>query len=40
MRNLLVSSEPPTCPTRLSEWLRAHADSVGLHYASELARRR
>jgi uncharacterized protein YbjT (DUF2867 family) len=40
MRNLLVSSEPPTCPTRLSVWLREHADSVGLHYASELARRR
>ena len=40
MRNLLVSSEPPPCRARLSEWLKKNADSVGMHYASELSRRR
>ena len=40
MRNLLVSTEPPPCTTRLSEWLRQNADSVGAHYESELALRR
>jgi uncharacterized protein YbjT (DUF2867 family) len=40
MRNLLVSNEPPTCATRLSEWLRLNADRIGAHYASELDRRR
>ncbi len=40
MRNLLVSSHPPPCSTHLSEWLRQNADSIGAHYASELARRR
>jgi hypothetical protein len=40
MRNLLVSNQPPPCSTRLSEWLRQNADSIGAHYASELARRR
>ncbi|HYB92410.1 MAG TPA: NAD(P)H-binding protein [Candidatus Binataceae bacterium] len=40
MRNLLISSRPPSCSTRLSEWLQQNADSVGVNYASELARRR
>ena len=40
MRNLLVSSRPPSCSTRLSEWVRQNAASVGVRYASELARRR
>ncbi len=40
MRNLLVSNQPPLCNTRLSDWLRQNADTVGTHYASELARRR
>jgi uncharacterized protein YbjT (DUF2867 family) len=40
MRNLLVSSKPPTCSTRLSEWSRKNAESIGVRYASELARRR
>jgi uncharacterized protein YbjT (DUF2867 family) len=38
--NLLMSSEPYTAPTRLSEWLTRHRDQIGLEYASELARRR
>ncbi len=38
MANLLVSSQPPTCPTRFSQWLREHADQVGIRYASELKR--
>ena len=40
MRDLLVSNQPPTCETRLSEWLRHHAGQLGTHCASELARRR
>jgi NADH dehydrogenase len=36
--NLLVSAQPPTCPTRLSEWLPAHGERLGLAYASEVAR--
>lgn len=38
MSNLLVVDGPPTGRTRLSDWLREHADTVGKHYASELAR--
>jgi len=38
MANLLVSDRPPTCPTRLSEWLHEHADRLGARYASELKR--
>lgn len=38
MANLLISDQPPTAHTRLSEWLHVHADAVGKHYASELAR--
>jgi NADH dehydrogenase len=37
--DLLVSHRTPTAPQRLSEWLARHADSLGTHYASELARR-
>jgi uncharacterized protein YbjT (DUF2867 family) len=36
--NLLVSSAPPTCPTRISDWLSENADVVGKKYASELER--
>jgi uncharacterized protein YbjT (DUF2867 family) len=39
MANLLVSSAPPTAPTRFSEWLRRNAEFFGVHYASEVARR-
>jgi uncharacterized protein YbjT (DUF2867 family) len=40
MRNLLVSHAPPSCSTRLSEWMEKNVDSLGARYASELARRR
>ena len=36
--NLLVSKNPPTGKTRLSDWLSQHADTIGRHYASELNR--
>jgi NADH dehydrogenase len=38
MANLLVSNSPPTAITRFSEWLRKNAASLGVRYASELAR--
>ena len=38
MANLLVSKNPPTGKTRLSDWLNQHADTLGTHYASELNR--
>lgn len=38
MADLLVSSDAPTAPTRFSDWLRDHPDSLGRTYASELAR--
>ncbi len=39
MANLLYVETPPTGVTRLTEWAAAHADSLGRHYANELARR-
>ncbi|MGH2493387.1 MAG: SDR family oxidoreductase [Ktedonobacteraceae bacterium] len=38
MANLLISHQPPTGHTRLSDWLEEHSASVGKKYASELAR--
>jgi NADH dehydrogenase len=38
MANLLVSSEPPRCKTRLGDWLAENHKTVGAVYASELAR--
>ena len=38
MAELLISHEPSTCPTRLSDWARQHGDELGRHYASELER--
>ena len=38
MDELLVSSEPPRGTQRLDDWLLRNADTVGLHYASELGR--
>ncbi|MCY4368676.1 MAG: NAD(P)H-binding protein [bacterium] len=37
---LCVSGDPPevTTPTKLSDWLAAHADTLGVVYASELQR--
>lgn len=40
MQNLLCTKSPPAGTTRLTEWARAHADTLGKHYANELARRR
>ena len=38
--DLLCTDSPPTGDTKLSEWIREHADSLGKKYTSELARRR
>jgi len=38
MAGLLVSSEPPRCETRLSNWLDENKASLGARYASELKR--
>lgn len=38
MSNLLVVDGPPTGRTHLSDWLRDHAATVGMQYASELQR--
>jgi NADH dehydrogenase len=40
MADLLVTNSPPAGTTRLTDWAREHADTLGKHYASELARRR
>ncbi len=40
MANLLYVDAPPAGSTCLTEWAREHADTLGLHYASELARRK
>ena len=40
MANLLYVDAPPAGSTCLTDWAREHADSLGLHYASELARRK
>lgn len=39
MADLLHVEAPPAGATRLTEWARAHADTLGRRYASELARR-
>ena len=38
MANLLISKEPPRCKTSLKNWLGENKNTVGKHYASELAR--
>jgi NADH dehydrogenase len=40
MQDLLVTRSPPTGQTRLTDWTREHAATLGVKYASELARRR
>jgi NADH dehydrogenase len=40
MQGLLAVDVPPVGETNLSDWVRAHAATLGRHYASELARRR
>jgi len=38
MSNLLVSANPPMVQTKLSQWLKQNADTLGTQYASELKR--
>jgi NADH dehydrogenase len=38
MANLLISKEPPRCPTSLRNWLAENKNTVGMQYASELER--
>ena len=38
MAGLLVSDDPPTGSTRLTDWLEENAGTVGGHYASEMVR--
>lgn len=40
MANLLYVDSPPAGATRLTDWMREHADSLGRRYTSELARRK
>lgn len=40
MQGLLYVNAPPAGQTRLTDWTRRHAATLGLHYTSELARRR
>lgn len=40
MDNLLYVASPPAGKTKLSDWVKKHGDSLGRHYASEMARRR
>jgi len=40
MANLLYVATPPTGATKLTDWIAAHADTLGRRYTSELARRR
>ena len=40
MADLLATSSPPAGSTRLTDWARKHADTLGRRYASELARRK
>jgi NADH dehydrogenase len=38
MHDILISHEPPRGRTRLTDWLRTNAETVGRVYASEVAR--
>ncbi len=38
--NLLVTHSPPVGKTKLTDWVKENADTLGMKYASELARRR
>jgi NADH dehydrogenase len=40
MADLLCTQSPPAGSTRLTEWITAHADTLGRRYTSELARRK
>jgi NADH dehydrogenase len=38
MDDRLVVDAPPAGKTRLSDWVQQHADTIGTHYANEIAR--
>jgi len=40
MADLLYVDSHPTGETKLTDWTRSHAETLGLHYSSELARRK
>ncbi len=40
MEDLLYVDSPPAGKTKLSEWIRENASTLGMHYSSELARRK
>ena len=40
MADLLYVDAPPAGKTALTEWVKAHADTLGRKYTSELARRK
>jgi NADH dehydrogenase len=39
MQDLLYTGSPPSGTSRLTDWAREHASTLGVHYASELKRR-
>jgi NADH dehydrogenase len=39
MDDLLYVNAPPAGTTKLTDWMRAHSATLGVHYANELARR-
>lgn len=40
MQDLLYTQSPPAGKTKLTDWVRAHRDTLGVKYANELARRK
>lgn len=40
MANLLYVDSPPAGKTRLTDWVKSHAETLGQHYTSELRRRK
>jgi NADH dehydrogenase len=40
MAGLLYTGSPPVGRTKLTEWAREYATTLGMHYANELARRK
>ena len=40
MADLLAVDSPPAGETKLTDWIRTHADTLGRRYTSELARRK
>ena len=40
MDNLLYTNSPPTGETKLTDWIKENASTLGIHYANELARRK